>query len=288
MIEIPSNERRLICRQQKWWIADLQEISIKPVKLADTWQDGITPGQRMNADTYHWMFPYQYRECLHNEIPYDLDIYDWEVMKLAVEPTFSFLCDNKIPFIMGGSGGTKSIHIQLFFPPSISCIRYGWRDVRFALWHWILDQAEIPDSYISKNHGIIQGMRGNGKRSDGIHFAYDLSVANFSDMAQARVMRDYGGMARGKKWKSLLSQGEYVELPSTREMIYDGVTRFPDKPVLWEGATKLIEDELELGYIYHYPDTCIECPISYESMMNLVEYPHQDPEICRRCGNIWK
>ncbi len=273
MVDFQKLIRREVCRKQKKWIDQLSQISIKPIKLADTWQNGITPGRRMNAHTYHWQYTYQYRECLHNEIPYDLDVYDWDLMEIMLTPTLNFLDSEKIPYFMSGSGGTKSVHVQIFFKPLYECVRSGWKEGRMALWDWILDQAEIP-----------QGQRGHGKREDGINYPYDKSVSNFSDMSQAKVMRDYGGMRRDMNRKTVIE-----DLPDTREQMYNGHVKFPEKIELWN-PQKIIEQELEFDL--KLPENCLQCPVEpmwmhqFEEIAN-VERPPSYPRLCRQCRKYW-
>jgi len=274
MIQVSSTSQRDICIQQKAWVDKLSRITIRPVKLAHTWMDGITPGKRLFAYEWHFVYPYQYRECLINELPYDLDVHNYEALTIMLQPTLDFLDSEKIPYYMSGSGGTKSIHIQIFFvPPYAYCLRYSWKAVRFALFEWILEQAEIPLEMI-----------GNGKRDNGTNYPYDISVANFSDTAQARVMRDYGGERARKNRKTLITS-----LPQTREEIYNGHVHFPDKIELWN--PKKIMRDLEFDYNLKYPSACIYCPVDPD---HLIQFEEQDPDnihnhpyICRICGN-WK
>lgn len=279
--EIDKRNRQDIIFAQKAWIRTLGRIAIQPVTLSDTWRDGVTPGKRFPA-SHDWRYPYQYRVCLYNEIPYDLDVKDYDLLKICLEPLFKYLEEASIPYLSSGSGGTKSIHVQIFFKPSVLCVRYGWKEVREALWEWVLDQANIP-----------KYMRGLGKYdSDSINknvnFPYDKSVANFSDLSKGRVMRDFGGYREGKYHKTLL----IGKPPAKREDIYDGIVRFPDSVHLWD-ADKIIRDELEFAYELKYPKWCAMCPVDPEWMIQFDEQLDKDgcptyisdhPKVCRDCG----
>jgi hypothetical protein len=274
--------------------------------------DGLTPGRRLDARSYEWHRPYQYREVLLNELPFDLDVWDYDLLKIIIQPMLDFLNSENIPYLMSGSGGSKSIHVQVFFHPTYYGVRYSWKAVRMALWNWILDNAEIP-----------KGMRGAGKRSDGVNYAYDSSCNLFSDTAQAGVMRDFGGTAKGKGTKTLI----VGELPESRDEIYNGPAKFPDRIELWN-PENVIEDELEEGFIqkeiakfkdkereinlnwchiqiawvkcngncykcpHYFEKGCELCPIdmewcwAHENMMRGWE-AYNWPRLCRACGKVW-
>jgi hypothetical protein len=240
--------------------------------------DGITPGRRLDARDYEWRRPYQYREVLLNEIPFDLDVYDWEMLTIMIQPMLDFLDSERIPYLMSGSGGNKSVHVQIFFHPTYYGIRYTWKAVRLALWNWILDNANIP-----------KYMRGNGKRHDGnmadTNYPYDSSCANFNDTSQAKVMRDFGGSAKGKGTKTLIT-----ELPESREEIYVGPVVFPSIIELWN-PEKVIENELEFKVLE--PKDCGQCPIDIEWLYAHEDFdcgrmePYQYPRLCRACKKMW-
>jgi hypothetical protein len=191
-------------------------------------------------------------------------------MEIMLEPLLRFLDKESIPHLMSGSGGNKSVHIQIFFKPHVNCSKHGWREVRLGLWNWILDQADIP-----------QNMRGNGKKSDGENYPYDMSVANFSDNTQAKVMRDFGGCAIGKHPKTLIHA-----LPDKREDIYNGIVTFPDEIILWD-ADSVIENELDINI--NEVRGCMFCPVDIEWMLSFEaqDGTYQYPKICRDCGKCY-
>ena len=130
-------------------------------------------------------------------------------------------------------------------------------------------------------------MRGDGQYTDykaeDVNYPYDRSVSNFSDQAQGRVMRDFGGHARGKKCKTLI----VGDLPETREEIYDGKVRFPSKIDLWD-ATKIIE---EMDLKPNEPKSCKECPVMMEWVLWREADPdqrYQYPSLCRECGKVYE
>ena len=112
MYEVSEKSKRTLTLYQKQWTELLSTVSIKPIKIARTWMNGITPGRRLFVSDYHWNKPYQYRECMHNEIPYDLDVYNYELLKMELQPTLDFLNSEHIPYVKSGSGGNKSIHVS--------------------------------------------------------------------------------------------------------------------------------------------------------------------------------
>ena len=203
-----------------------------------------------------------------------MDVHDWNLLTTILQPTLDFLDSEVIPYMKAGSGGSKSVHVHVFFKPTYYGVRYGWNQVRLLLWDWILDQAEIPPE-----------MRGNGKRWDGTNYPYDKSCANFSDMSHGKVMRDFGGKAKGKRAKTLLLN----ELPENREDMYTGTVIFPAEIKLWN-PIKLIEQELEFDF--SPPPSCEFCPVEMEWMLYYekidIERIFQYPAVCRGCGKLFE
>lgn len=272
---------------QKHWLDFLNSISIRPPKLAYNQRDGMTPGKRLEARKYYEPFPWQYRVILHNEVFYDLDVVDWDLLQMLVNPVLKVLYDNEIPYILAGSGGSKSLHIHIFVKPVIWFVRYTWREVRYQLWNWILDQAKIPKE-----------MRGDGKWSLGsieagdyfeTNYPFDSSCINFSDLAVGgRVVRDFGGTKNdGLTRKTVILE----DLPDRREDIYKGdYITMPAKVKLWD-ATDIIERELE--FKLNEPEDCDQCPVVPEWMLQydlqldregFPAYISDYPRICRECG----
>lgn len=270
MNRVSVHNKAEIIYYQKKWLKTLEDISIKPIYLANTWNHG-TPGKRFPSKNYHWIRPYEYRENLHNELPYDLDVPDYDLLKLLVQPMLDFLDSEHIPYIKSGSGGSKSVHVQIWFEPTLACALYSWRSIRLGLWDWILDGAGIPPD-----------MRGDGKRPDGVNYPYDRSVANFGDMVSARVMRDFGG--HGKRYTKTVIEGE---LPETREDIYGEKVVFPSEIKLWNPRRAISElDDLRLKA----PSSCLDCPVEMEWLLrhNQEEGLRQYPRLCRDCGKIYE
>lgn len=274
MKAISKRNHQGIVELQQHWIKQLEAISIRPIWISRTWMDGITPGKRLPVRDYHWRRPYQYRECLHNEIPYDLDVWNWDLLKIIIQPLLDFLKSERIPHILSGSGGSKSLHVQIWFKPMFECVHYSWSRVRYELWNWILDQANIPED-----------MRGGGMRFDGMNYAYDSSVCNFSDMSHGKVMRDFGGHALGKGTKTVILGA----LPEKRKEIYQRMVVMPMYVQLWD-ASKVM-DELEM--FESEPKSCYDCPIALEWCLakepvddDAWEIP-QYPSLCRECGKVY-
>lgn len=270
MIEVPATDKRGILEAQKQWIQTINTVSLRPPTITRTWMNGITPGKRLEARDYHWHYPYQYREMLLNEIPYDLDEVDYFMLKMVLQPVLDFLDSENIPYLKAGSGGSKSIHVHVFFKPMIQCVWYTWKEVRLALWNWILDGAEVEE-----------GLRGDGMNMEaGCNYIFDRSCANFRDSGHAKVMRDFGGRARGKKHKSLL----IGELPETREEVYDGIVRFPEKIEMWDAS------DLMGGFDFKAdaPATCKECPVNIDwAVSEGIGGKGQYPDICRECEKVY-
>lgn len=291
-----------VLNAQKEWLYWLNSISIKPPKLAWTQRDGKTPGTRFLADKYIEPWPWQYRVVLPNELVYDFDVTDWELLQIIASPVIAVLYRLGIPHVFAGSGGNKSIHIHVFFKPNVLCVRYGWKEVRFALWNWILDKAGIPD-------GIPEDMRGDGRwaieanktgdwkkelkiKPTGEYYetSYpaDSSCINFADMSQGgKVVRDFGGSKDRVKRKTVIP----AYLPLTREAIYksDKII-IPRLLPLWD-VTGLLETKLEFPAEWQIPKSCSYCPVDPDWMLQFEAIQDGDfepvifqhPKICREC-----
>lgn len=88
----------------------LRQLKVKPLKKQTmTFTDGsltLIYGAKSHRLSY--------REILRNGILVDSDTPEWDVMKECIEKLTKYCKENKIPFIMGFSGG-KGIHLSIFF-----------------------------------------------------------------------------------------------------------------------------------------------------------------------------
>jgi len=269
-MKVKSQDWRGIVQAQKQWVNLLGSISVHPPVLTWTWRDGITPGKRISSLEYPWEYPYQYREILLNELPFDLDVEDYDMLVKLFQPVIDATKANNIPMIIAGSGGSKSVHGHIFFKPTHHPSIYSWKEVRLYLWNYVLDLAGVPE-----------GLRGNGMdmtQSPPVNFPFDRSCANYGDDRSHKVIRDFGGMARGKKRKSLVP-----ELARTRDELYSDTVTFPDVIELWD-ATDILDDAcIEENRC----ECCRECPVDLDWSVERFSGQGQYPDFCRKCGSVY-
>jgi len=224
--------------------------------------DGITPSVRFLANEHNWWYPYQFRRCMDNELFFDIDEKFWDLVKIYTKPLIKYLKKKKIPFIIAGSGG-KGCHINIWFQALDYQKMYGFRQVREALWNYILDEMEVDE-----------GLRGPGR-------PYCNAVICFGDMSEyGRILRDFGGNKNGN-YKTMINR-----LPRKRESIYHkSQCVFPDDIMIWDVPISILES-LELKpRRKNNPLNCYNCPVDRDFVYEQSHY-FNDLGDLRVRGNI--
>lgn len=230
-------EYKIIAEKQREWISKIEQISIRPVMVSQVQQDGKTPSVRYYASEHDYWHPFQYRRCLDNELFFDIDEKDWDMLRIYCEPLLKYLKEQKIPYILAGSGG-NGVHLSIFFDAIDYQKMCGFKEVRLALWNYILNEV-----------GIDEGLRGEG-------LPYCNAVVNFGDTVQfGKILREFGGTKNGKR-KTVID-----EIPFRRGAIYETPCRFPDHIDVWKVPIGILES-LELKTRHpKYPLKCDICPV---------------------------
>lgn len=250
-----------IAHMQQQWVKQLETVALAPIMVSQHQTDGRTPSIRYFVREHDWRFPYQYRRCMDNELFFDIDENSWFLVMIYVKPLIRILKKKKIPFIMAGSGG-RGVHINSWFNAIDYQKQFGFRQVREALWNWVLDEA-----------GIDIGLRGVGK-------PYCNAVICFSDQLEyGRVLREFGG-AKNNNRKTVIKK-----LPSNREDVYKTPTQFPDKIEVWDVPIGILES-LDLKARHKKkPLWCGICPVDRDWVYENSHYEDEwgDLRVKRNC-----
>jgi hypothetical protein len=205
-----TQDYKEIAQLQKRWVDELNKVTVAPVMVSEAQSDGVTPSIRYYARDHDWRFPYQYRRCLPNELFFDIDVRDWDIVRFLTNNLTAKLDELNVPYELAGSGG-KGTHIHVFFK-AIPLIRdYGFRQVREKLWAYVMDDMEIMET-----------MRGPGKP-----FCNATILCGDSSMF-GKVMREFGG-SKGKNRKTIIDS-----VPEKKEDVYEGDTVFPAGVKVWD------------------------------------------------------
>ena len=121
------------------WLAMLKKIAPKPFYLADASKHG-TPSYR-TLITYYPLLNNRviaYRTVLDNEIVFDLDEKNWNIVRIFARIISKYLDKNKIPYYMFGSGG-KGIHISIFCDFGNFGELFGYQRIRVGIWDYLVE-----------------------------------------------------------------------------------------------------------------------------------------------------
>ncbi|MGC9138723.1 MAG: hypothetical protein ACP5G5_06960 [Thermoplasmata archaeon] len=124
-------------------------------------------------------FPYDHRTVLNNEVVFDIDIKDWDMVRRYAQIIINFLNSNGIGHLIGLSGG-KGVHIHVFL--KISDELYFFlkkldtedidvaREIRLAFFDWVLSNIPQPPEN-----------------------AVDRSLVSWSSESKGHMVREFGG-----------------------------------------------------------------------------------------------
>jgi len=220
---MPSDNAGILA-QQKAWLDKLQTISKKPITVKAV--EGNIPDNSPNPDIYRWMFfkdiwtqikaPIWTRRILDNEIVFDPDVKNWQVLREEMNKLISFCRENSIPFYLAYTGG-NGVHLSIYMKP-------------VTLDSDVLEEAYEKDLDISKiiRQTVINYLLLSSK-TDAKKIALDTKKYNFSKMRSGSQLREYGTPREHGGFKTLID-----EIPVSKPDVKSLVLRFPDKLELWD------------------------------------------------------
>jgi hypothetical protein len=208
-------------QRQRIWLDLLQGISGKPILIKA--KEGKT--QDENYDEYKWIpyteewknikQPIYTRGILLNEVCFDPDVKDWNILKTEMQKIASYCQKENIPLYLAYSGG-NGIHGHIFFDPNIidpdnleDAKKYDIdlpKIVRNVILDLILDEA-------GTNRMILQ---------------LDPKKVNFSVKRKGSQVREFGTTRPDGHYKTLITT-----IPNTKEEAQRLPLIFPEKVVLW-------------------------------------------------------
>jgi hypothetical protein len=177
---------------------------------------------------------------MDNELFFDMDEPDWDMLRLFTQPLLDYLDEKNIPYILAGSGGS-GVHCSVFFDALEYQKIYGFKEVRLALWNYLLNEIDVDENLI-----------GEGR-------PYCNAVVNFGDTVQyGKILREFGGNKNGN-YKTVVD-----DIPFMRRKLYDYGCNFPDEVHIWTVPLEILES-LELKPRHkNYPLSCEICPVDKE------------------------
>lgn len=159
------------------------------------------------------------RRILDNEIVFDPDVKNWQILREEMNKLISFCQKTNIPFYLAYTGG-NGVHLSIYMKP-------------VSLDSEILKEAYEKDLDISK---IIRQTAVNylleSSKTDAKRLALDTKKYNFSKMRSGSQLREYGTLREGDGFKTLID-----EIPVSKPDIKSLVLRFPDNIELWDIST---------------------------------------------------
>lgn len=224
--------------QQKW-LLQLQNFSPNPIWVVkNKAKNDSTPGSWIKLLQYPFFRDglIDYRTVLPNEICIEQDFKKWVNQRFWGQRIENTLNQMKVPHLMCHSGG-KGLHWHIFFKARGIEGVTGYRQLRFKLYHYFLNWADVPDSY------------------RGLERPYDITSYTFSDKSQGHLIREIGGMKRQRK--RIIS-----EIPRENNIISGDVV-FPKKVPVWTIPYDILRD-LDLGSAYPLRN-CLQCEITIPS-----------------------
>ena len=287
-----------ILAQQRVWLNKLQAISKKPITVKAI--EGSIPDKCAAPDIYRWMFfkdvwtqikaPIWTRRILDNEIVFDPDVKNWQVLREEMNKLISFCHTNNIPFYLAYTGG-NGVHLSIYMKP-------------VGLGSKILEVAYEKDLDISK---IIRQTAVNylieSSKTDAKRLALDTKKYNFSKMRSGSQLREYGTLRESGGFKTLID-----EIPISKPDVKSLVLRFPEKIELWdispiaEKIDSAIKEELDRAARNHEanldPIDITDCKInSFPCIKTLIDkgrtsaryYGGQSIALMmKKCGYTWE
>ncbi len=216
-----------ILTQQRVWLDKLQAISKKPITVKAT--EGAIPDKDPAPDLYRWMFfrdiwtqikaPIWTRRILDNEIVFDPDVKNWQVLREEMNKLISFCRANNIPFYLAYTGG-NGVHLSIYLKP-------------VEIDSKILEEAYEKDLDISK---IIRQTAVNylleSSKTDAKKLALDTKKYNFSKMRSGSQLREYGTPRENGAFKTIID-----EIPVSKPDSKNLILRFPEGLELWDITT---------------------------------------------------
>jgi hypothetical protein len=185
---------------------------------------------------------------MDNEVFFDMDEPDWDMLRLYTQPLLNYLDEHNIPYILAGSGG-KGIHLSCWFDALEYQKMYGFREVRLALWNYILNEI-----------GVDESLKGEGR-------PYCNAVVNFGDTVQfGKILREFGGNKNGN-YKTMVDH-----VPFIRKKMYQKGCVFPDKVSLWTVPLEILESFEFKPRHKNYPLSCSICPVDKDFIYQQSHY----------------
>jgi len=225
--------------QQKWLLR-LQHFSPGDIWVArNRGPKDVTPGKWVKLLWYPF-FKYglvDYRTVLQNEIMIEMDFEKWANQRFWGKRIQKFLNEKNIPHLMYHSGG-KGIHFSIFFSIDGLEALTGWRGVRVALWHYILNCCDVPKSL------------------RGVDRPFDITAVSFGDTSQGHLIREIGGKKRQRK--RIITKIPHDNIILTGDIVY------PKKIPVWKVPIKLLA-RLNIERKPYLTTECNKCRIPIPS-----------------------
>lgn len=220
--EIVGTARTLA--QQRAWLDKLQTISRRPITVKVL--EGNIPEKSPTPDLYRWVYfkdiwpqvtaPIWTRRILENEIVFDPDVKNWQILREEMNKLISFCHATAIPFYLAYTGG-NGVHLSIYMK-------------NVELDAKILQEALEKDLDITK---IIRQVAVNflleSSKTDAKKIALDTKKYNFSKMRSGSQLREYGTPRESGGFKTLID-----EIPVSKPDAKTLVLKIPDKIELWD------------------------------------------------------
>lgn len=188
-------------------------------------KDGSTPD---NADSrlYEWLYymdvwhlvdiPIYTRRILDNELIFDPDVKDWNILKTELDKLTTYLKHKNIPFELAYSGG-NGCHIS---------IKFGSVGIDEPL-HKDIKKYDI-DVYKTTRQALAW-LIFNESGVDREALQIDNNKINFGKIHRGSMVREYGTLRANGHFKTLID-----EVPTTRMEAENLPLRFPDVIKIWD------------------------------------------------------
>lgn len=221
---VPKNDEGIL-NLQRVWLDKLQEISRKPVTVKAI-EGAIPDGNQKNPALYQWMFfkdvwaqikaPIWTRRILDNEIVFDPDVKNWQVLREEMNKLIFFCRTSSIPFYLAYTGGS-GVHLSIYMKP-------------VELDSKLLEEAYERDIDISKIiRQVVVNYLLESSKTDAKKLALDTKKYNFSKMRSGSQLREYGTPRENGGFKTLIDK-----IPALKPIGSRLPLRFPDAIILWD------------------------------------------------------
>ena len=213
-----------IIKQQWIWLEKLQERSKKPI-LIKLIEGKWHKEQDQDADEVMWLYfkdvihkatePIYTRNILFNELCFDPDVKDWNILIEELNKIKTYCQLNKIPIQLAYSGG-NGIHIHIWFN-SFLIDKNIMNDFKV----YDVDEFEIIRNilvdFILRNAGTNRKV-----------LALDSAKVSFGRHSKGSMVREYGTTRPDGHFKTLIH-----EIPATKAEAQKLPLIFPEKVDYW-------------------------------------------------------